>query len=136
MPHDAGTVGLMLDDLADERPVPGSTYVGYCLQGLRRCGDRVAFSHGDTHMTGYDALALVYRMSSVLRDRGLLPGMGVAVLSGNRPEAFLLQVAAQLAGARHTGLHGMASARRSGVRAGGQPGPHACVRSAGLCATR
>ena len=35
--------------------------------------------------------------------------MGVAVLSGNRPEAFLLQVAAQLAGARHTGLHGMAS---------------------------
>lgn len=91
------------------RPMPGSTYVGYCLQGLRRCGANVAFSHGDTQLTGHDALALVHRMSAVLRSRGLRPGMGIAVLSGNRPEAFLLQVAAQLAGARHTGLHGMAS---------------------------
>jgi fatty-acyl-CoA synthase len=48
-------------------------------------------------------------MSSVLRDRGLRPGAGISVLSGNRPEAFLLQLAGQLAGARHTGLHGMAS---------------------------
>jgi fatty-acyl-CoA synthase len=99
---------MTLGDAA-ERAVLWSTYVGYCLQGLRRCGNGVAFSHGDTHITGRDALAMVHRMSSVLRDRGLLPGMGISVLSGNRPEAFLLQLAAQLAGARHTGLHGMAS---------------------------
>jgi fatty-acyl-CoA synthase len=92
-----------------EPTVPGSTYVGYCLQGLQRCNNGIAFSHGDTHLTGRDALSMVYRMSYVLRERGLLPGRGISVLSGNRPEAFLLQVAAQLAGARHTGLHGMAS---------------------------
>jgi fatty-acyl-CoA synthase len=90
--------------------VPGSTFVGYCLQALRRRGEDVVFTHGETQLTARDALTMVYRMSSVLRDRGLRPGAGISVLSGNRPEAFLLQLAAQLAGARHTGLHGMASA--------------------------
>lgn len=88
---------------------PGSTYVGYCLQSLQQCGDRVAFSHDGADLTGREALEMVLRMSSVLRDRGLRPGAGISVLSGNRPEAFLLQLAGQLAGARHTGLHGMAS---------------------------
>lgn len=109
MPPGVRTANLMDANITDDRPLPGSTYVGYCVQALRRCGDRVAFSHGDTTITGNDALALVYGMSAVLRDRGLLPGTGVTVLSGNRPEAFLVQVAAHLAGARHTGLHGMAS---------------------------
>jgi fatty-acyl-CoA synthase len=101
--------GELVNAEAPETALPGSTYVGYCLQALQRCGDRVAFSHGATRWTGSEAAAIVLRMSAVLGDRGLRPGAGISVLSGNRPEAFLLQLAGQLAGARHTGLHGMAS---------------------------
>lgn len=93
----------------DETAPSGSTYVDYCLQGLQRRGDGIAFTHGSTRWTGREAAAMVLRLSTVLRDRGVRPGVGVSVLSGNRPEAFFLVLASQLAGARHTGLHGMAS---------------------------
>ncbi|WP_430336093.1 AMP-binding protein [Rhodococcus sp. ACT016] len=87
-----------------EREVPESTFVEYCLSALARRGREVAFTHGDRDMTGDAAVELAQAMSRVLADGGLSRGAGIAVLSGNLPEAFLVMVGAQMLGARHTGL--------------------------------
>jgi fatty-acyl-CoA synthase len=76
---------------------------------LRRFPGRVAFRHGDlewTYRQTEDALA---RWVAVLTQRGFRPGEGVGLLSPNRPEAWLGQIAPALGGGRYTALHPLGS---------------------------
>ncbi|HEY7424293.1 MAG TPA: AMP-binding protein [Gemmataceae bacterium] len=76
---------------------------------LRRFPDRVAFRQDGKELTYRQTADLLARWVTVLRDRGLCPGQGVGLLSPNRPEAWLAQMAPALAGGRYTALHPMGS---------------------------
>src|SRR5262249_54967342 len=52
---------------------------------------------------------VLVRWVALLVARGLRPGEGVGLLSPNRPEAWLAQVAPALAGGRFTALHPLGS---------------------------
>lgn len=86
-----------------------STLAEYCLSAIEARGDEVAFTYGDRHLTGREALEIVRSMTDELHARGIGRGTSVCVLSGNRPEAYLMQVAVQVVGARHVGLHPLSS---------------------------
>jgi len=76
---------------------------------LRRFPDRVAFRQDGTELTYRQVEDTLARWVAVLRERGLRPGEGVGLLSPNRPEAWLAQVAPALAGGRYTALHPLGS---------------------------
>lgn len=76
---------------------------------LRRFPDRVAFSQDGVEWTYRKAEDTLARWVAVLLDRGLRPGEGVGLLSPNRAEAWLGQVAPPLAGGRYTALHPLGS---------------------------
>ena len=76
---------------------------------LRRFPDRVAFRQDGKDWTYRQAEDTLARWVAVFRQRGLGPGQGVGLLSPNRPEAWLAQVAPALAGGRYTPLHPLGS---------------------------
>ena len=76
---------------------------------LRRFPDRVAFRQDGVDMTYAQAEDTLARWVALLGSRGLRPGEGVGLLSPNRPEAWLAQVAPALAGGRYTALHPLGS---------------------------
>jgi fatty-acyl-CoA synthase len=79
------------------------------LAALRRFPDRAAFRQDGQEMTYGQAEEALARWVAVLQERGLRPGEGVGLLSPNRPEAWLAQVAPALAGGRYTALHPLGS---------------------------
>ncbi len=85
------------------------THLDLILASLRRFPDRVAFRQDDRSW-GYremaDALA---RWAAVLGRIGLREDEGVGLLSPNRPEVWLGQIAPSLAGSRYTALHPLGS---------------------------
>jgi len=87
----------------------GPSYPQVIIEALARYPDRDAFVDGERRITYREAASLVGRMQSVLREAGITPGTALAALSPNVPEAFLIQVAAWLNGARYSGLHPMGS---------------------------
>jgi fatty-acyl-CoA synthase len=76
---------------------------------LRRFPDRVAFRQDGKDLSYRQTEDALARWVAVLRDRGLRPDEGVGLLSPNRPEAWLAQVAPALAGGRYTALHPLGS---------------------------
>ncbi|OZC83391.1 hypothetical protein CH282_15625 [Rhodococcus sp. 06-418-1B] len=88
----------------DRQRVPESTFADYCITALDRRGDHIAFLHDQRELTGNESVDLARRIATVLRESGLTLGAGIAVLSGNLPEAFLVMVATHIVGGRHTGL--------------------------------
>jgi fatty-acyl-CoA synthase len=76
---------------------------------LRRFPDRVAFRQDGTDLTYRQVEDTLARWVAVLQQRGLGPGEGIGLLSPNRPEAWLAQVAPALAGGRYTALHPLGS---------------------------
>ena len=89
--HDAATVGDVV------------------TAALRRFPDRVAFEQDSTQLTYRQVEDALARWVSVLHERGLRPGEGIGLLSLNRPEAWLAQIAPALAGGRYTALHPLGS---------------------------
>src|SRR6266481_523198 len=89
--HDAATVGDVL------------------IAALRRFPDRVAFRQDGAELTYRQVEDALARWVSVLHQRGLRPGEGIGLLSPNRHEAWLAQVAPALAGGRYTALHPLGS---------------------------
>ncbi|MFD8755420.1 AMP-binding protein [Kitasatospora sp. NPDC059577] len=80
-----------------------STYTGLVLDGLARDPGRVAVRSGvagESALTGQDCLDAVHRTARALERVGLGRGDGVTVLAGNRPEALLVRLAANLLGCR------------------------------------
>ncbi|MER7578698.1 AMP-binding protein [Kitasatospora sp. NPDC097691] len=79
----------------------GPTYTGLVLDGLARDPGRVAIRYGDGGaLTAQDCLDAVHRGARALARIGLGRGDGVTVLAGNRPEALLVRLSANLLGCR------------------------------------
>ncbi|MFJ8431499.1 AMP-binding protein [Kitasatospora sp. NPDC094019] len=78
----------------------GATHTGLVLAGLARDPGRVALRYGERSVTAAECLADVYRLARALRSTGLGRGDGVTLLTGNRPEALLVRLAANLIGCR------------------------------------
>lgn len=87
----------------------GITIGAQSLRALRRYPERSAFTW-DGGQLSYAATAdLIGRMQHVLDGFGLKHPMRVAILSGNRADAWCAGLAAQLCGAATTALHPKAS---------------------------
>lgn len=92
-----------------DHPHRPSTYAELIATALGRFPSRVAFAHDGRTLTYGAAADLLGRFMQVYVERGLGPGGGVAVLSTNRPEAWLAASAAVVLGARYTALHPLGS---------------------------
>ncbi|MFL6125843.1 class I adenylate-forming enzyme family protein [Actinophytocola sp.] len=83
----------------DTEPFPRAV-----LDALDAAADRPVFEHGPREVTGAELLELVARIATGLRNAGLGPGDGVALLLGVNPEAFATILAAHAVGARVVGV--------------------------------
>jgi len=79
------------------------------LRALHRGGDRTAFVLDEQAISYRDFGAQLSRMVQALEARGLRHGDAIAVLSSNRPDAFLVSAAGYLMGLRATWMHPLAS---------------------------
>lgn len=91
------------------RAASAPTYCDLLVETLTRNPMRDAFVLGDRRMTYAEAASLVSRTEQVLHQLGVRRGGTVAVLSPNVPEAWIVQAATHLLGARFTGLHALGS---------------------------
>jgi fatty-acyl-CoA synthase len=88
-------------------------YADWILTALDRRPDQVAFRWEDAgtarQLTYAETRELIWRQATLLRDAGLRPGDGIALLARNRPEAFTLMAAACLCRLRYVPLHPLGS---------------------------
>ncbi|MEV0800412.1 AMP-binding protein [Kribbella sp. NPDC050281] len=94
----------MIEDLY-RRP----SFVDLISRALQNYPDRVAFSTPTGDLTYDELRRLISRIAFAMRDAGVKPGDGVAMIAPNRPETFAAVTAAQSLGARYTPLHPMGS---------------------------
>lgn len=87
----------------------GCTMGDLILRALRRGGERIAFVLEDQAISYREFGEQLSRMVQALEARGLRHGDAIAVLSSNRPEAFLVNAAGYLMGLRATWMHPLAS---------------------------
>src|SRR3954464_9624389 len=90
-------------------PAVGTTFSGMMTSAFRRFARRAAFEADGATTTYAGGADLAGRIRAVLRARGVGLGTGVAVLSPNRPEAWLTNLAIWCAGGRYTGLQPLGS---------------------------
>jgi acyl-CoA synthetase (AMP-forming)/AMP-acid ligase II len=88
---------------------------------LEKAGDRPCFEHGSRIVTAGQTLATIRRLVAAMRDAGIGPNTGVAMLPGVSPEGFAAMFAAYTLGARV-----------SAVRPGLTPGQFAHLLSGGI----
>ncbi len=86
-----------------------TTHLDLILGALRRFKHRVAFKQDDVELTYAQMGDSLARWAKVFHDLGVRPGDGFGLLSPNRPEVCLGQIAPALAGGRYTALHPMGS---------------------------
>jgi fatty-acyl-CoA synthase len=79
-------------------------YVSNAIEALARHGGKTALSYRGRDLTYPELLTSVYRTARALARRGLRRGDGLVLVSGNRPEAFVVRYAAFLLGLRFTPL--------------------------------
>ena len=84
-------------------------YVDLVVGALRRFPERVAFRHDGRDLTYAQVGDRLGRCVRLLHERGFRAGDGVGILSPNRPEVWIGQTAAPLAGGRFTALHPLGS---------------------------
>ncbi|KPK07114.1 MAG: acyl-CoA synthetase [Betaproteobacteria bacterium SG8_39] len=87
----------------------GCTMGDLILRAIRRGGERIAFALDDQAISYREFGEQLSRMVQALEARGLRHGDAIAVLSSNRPEAFLVSAAGYLMGLRATWMHPLAS---------------------------
>lgn len=87
------------------RDAAAPTYAGLVVAALRAAGERVVLIGEQDSWSGRAALAQIWRLGAVLRERTGEPAPAVAILSHNRPLAWLVQVATMALGGRVTWLH-------------------------------
>ena len=85
------------------------TQLDLVLGALRRYPDREAFRQDDRGFTYREIADLLGRWGAVLARLGVGERGGVGLLSPNRPEVWLGQVAPGLVGGRYTALHPLGS---------------------------
>jgi fatty-acyl-CoA synthase len=86
-----------------------TTHSELILRALRAFPDRVAFRQGDRSLRYAEAHDLLARTVTVLRELGVKPGDAVGLLSPNRPEVWVSQVAPGFLGTSYTALHPLGS---------------------------
>jgi hypothetical protein len=77
-----------------------SLFLTRILDVLCDGGDKIAFAHRSRSMSYRETFDTLRRLHATLKNEGISPGQTVAVTGGNMPETILLQIAAQLRGAR------------------------------------
>jgi fatty-acyl-CoA synthase len=85
------------------------TYAEVIKMALERHPGRIAFMHDGEAFTYAHTADLVGRMMRVFAQHGLRVGSGLAVLSGNRPEAWMASAVTHMLGGRWTPLHPLGS---------------------------
>ncbi|HEY2674181.1 MAG TPA: AMP-binding protein [Rugosimonospora sp.] len=93
------------------RAQSGPAYPQAIIDLLEKAGDRPCFEHGGRVVTAEETLATMRRLAAAMREAGIGPGTGVAMLPGISPEGFAAMFAAYALGAR-------VSAVRPGLTAG------------------
>ena len=88
----------------------GVTLGDVIVHALSRHRSAEAFVAGDRRITYAQTSDLMSQFMSALAVRGVGPGVGVAMLSGNMPESWIVAAATYLLGGRFTGLQIRASA--------------------------
>ncbi|MEV0056072.1 AMP-binding protein, partial [Saccharopolyspora shandongensis] len=86
-----------------------STHNQLVADALRAWSTRTAFINGDQRITYGAARDTIARFMRVMHDKGIRAGDAVGILSPNRPEAWMVTVAAQFLGAHSVGMHARAS---------------------------
>ena len=86
------------------------TYASLISDALRRWPQRTAFVRNRREFTYAEVADRVARTMTVLRDQGLRAGDGVAIVAGNRTDAWTTQAAVLLIGCRFTPLQATSSA--------------------------
>jgi len=89
--HSGGTVGRLVAD------------------AIARFADRPALADDNTSWTYAELGNVIGRIITFYRDIGLKPGDGIAIVTGNRAEAWAATCASNVYGLRHTHLHPMAA---------------------------
>lgn len=79
-------------------------FPGPVLDLLDAAGDRTVFEHAGREVSGARLLGMVRRAAHGLREHGVGPGDGVAMLLGVGPGAFAAILAAHVVGARVVGV--------------------------------
>ena len=87
----------------------GATPGRQVLRALQRYPDRTAFAWEDGSLTYRATAHLIGQMQHVFVSAGLMRGQKIAVLAGNRADAWCAGVAAQALGLAITPLHPLAS---------------------------
>ncbi len=77
-----------------------SLFLTRILDVLCEGGDKIAFAHRSRSMSYQETFDTLRRLHTTLKNEGVTPGETVTVTGGNMPETILLQIAAQLRGAR------------------------------------
>ena len=77
-----------------------SVFLTRILDVLCGGGDKIAFAHRSRSMSYQETFDTLRRLHATLKSEGISPGQTVAVTGGNMPETILLQIAAQLRGAK------------------------------------
>ncbi|TNC20686.1 AMP-binding protein [Amycolatopsis alkalitolerans] len=77
-----------------------SLFLTRILDVLCEGGDKIAFAHRSRSMSYQETFDTLRRLHTTLKNEGISPGETVAITGGNMPETILLQIAAQLRGAR------------------------------------
>jgi len=86
-----------------------TTHSELVTAALRRFPDRIAFDHHDVAWTYAATAEFMGRVVSVLHEAGLRPGEGIGLLSPNRPEVWVAQVAPGYLECSYTALHPLGS---------------------------
>lgn len=77
-----------------------SLFLTRILDVLCEGGDQLAFAHRSRSMSYRETFDTLRQLHATLKNEGIAPGETVAITGGNMPETILLQIAAQLRGAR------------------------------------
>ena len=85
------------------------TYSRLIVHALTARPEREAFVLGDRRLTYGQTADLTGRIQQVLAAHGVGLGAGVATLSPNTPETWMVQAATYLLGGRYSGLHPLGS---------------------------
>lgn len=91
-------------------PYSGGTLGQLIFGAVDRFGDRPAISDGDEVWSYAELGSRIERYAAVLRNLGLARGDGIAVLTGNRAQAWAVICAALTLGLRYTPVHPLAAA--------------------------
>lgn len=77
-----------------------SLFLTRILDVLCAGGDKIAFANRGRSMSYRETFETLRKLHTTLKNEGVTPGETVAITGGNMPETILLQIAAQLRGAR------------------------------------